>query len=384
MLFSESSRSILVVGAGPTGLALAAELHRLGVSPIVIDRHPAGANTSRACVVHAATLEALEPLGATADLLELGVKVPIFRIRDRDRILATIDFSGLKTPYPFTLMCPQNRIEACLEERLRSVGGHVHRGCELVGFTEDGRHVDATIRTDGSERRLRARWLVGCDGMHSLVREGSAIPFSGGQYRQDFILADVRMDWPIDTNEVTLFYSPAGLMVVAPLPGGRYRIVATVDHAPHELGSDLIQDIARERGPESAPALIHDIAWSSRFHIHHRVADTPRKGRILLCGDSAHVHSPAGGQGMNTGIQDAVSLARVLAAGADDTLLDDWARERHRVAAGVVALTDRMTRIATIKSHPAQLLRNWAVELAGHVPAVRTRLARSLAELEDG
>ena len=350
----------------------------------MIDRQPAGANTSRACVVHAATMEALSPVGVTADLLKLGVKVPIFRVRDRDRTLLSIDFSDLETDYPFTLMCPQNEIEACLEAKLKGLGGSVLRGAELVSFAEQGDHVDCQVQSNGETQSIRADWLVGCDGMHSLVRAEAGIPFVGGEYEQDFVLADVRMQWPLSREEVTLFYSPAGLMVVAPLPKDHYRIVATVDEAPEQLSPDFIQRLLDERGPLGGRTSLKELVWGSRFHIHHRVAQSSRKGRILLCGDSAHVHSPAGGQGMNTGIQDATKLAHELAALSDngESTIDEWARKRHRVAMGVVALTDRMTRLATVKSHWAQVLRNWAVSFAGHVPPVRNSLARKLAELD--
>jgi 2-polyprenyl-6-methoxyphenol hydroxylase-like FAD-dependent oxidoreductase len=221
--------------------------------------------------------------------------------------------------------------------------------------------------------------------MHSTVREQAGIGFTGGEYEQGFVLADVRMDWPLSRDEVTLFYSPDGLVVVAPLPEDRFRIVATVDDAPEQPSLDYMQALLDRRGPTVRPGRIRDTAWTSRFHIHHRVAQTPRKGRVLICGDAAHVHSPAGGQGMNTGIQDAVSLAAKLAEtieDGNDARLDDWAAERHRVARDVVAMTDRMTRLATIKSPTGQTLRNVAVAFAGHLPTVRAALARTLAELD--
>ena len=200
------------------------------------------------------------------------------------------------------------------------------------------------------------------------------------------MLADVAMDWPLSRDEVTLFYSPDGLMVVAPLPQDRFRIVATTDDAPQAPSVPFMQSVLDRRGPTAGAVRIRSLAWSSRFHIHHRVAETPRKGRILLCGDAAHVHSPAGGQGMNTGIQDAISLADALAATLHDgqeSRLDAWAAERHRVARDVVAMTDRMTRVATVKSPTAQALRNMAVAFAGHLPPFRASLARTLAELDN-
>jgi 2-polyprenyl-6-methoxyphenol hydroxylase-like FAD-dependent oxidoreductase len=379
-----TNAEILIVGAGPTGLALAAELAGHGINPLIVDRQPAGANTSRACVVHARTMEVLEPLGVTRDLLAQGLKVPIFRIRDRDRPLITIDFAEIASAYPFTLMIPQNRVEQCLLGHLQSLGGCVVRPCQLLRCKASASHVEAEVCSEEAAKTIKARWLIGCDGMHSTVREQSGISFAGGAYEQSFVLADVHMDWPLSQEEVTLFYSPEGLVVVAPLPEDHFRIVATMDDAPEFPSMGLMQSVLNERGPSSNPGRIRDVVWSSRFHIHHRVAQSPRKGRILLCGDAAHVHSPAGGQGMNTGIQDIISLAQVLPKtleDGDDARLDVWAAERHHVATDVVALTDRMTRLATMKSRTGQTLRNLAVAFAGHLPPVRTALANTLPEL---
>src|SRR5215471_11470991 len=154
------SADVVIAGAGPSGLALAAELMRSDVTPLVIDRQGAGANTSRACVVHARTMEVLAPLGATSDLLEQGIRVPVFRIRDRDRTLITVDFSEIASPYPFTLMCPQDRIEHCLLSHLERLGGSVVRPCELIGCREVGSHVETDVRTAGAIRTINARWLV--------------------------------------------------------------------------------------------------------------------------------------------------------------------------------------------------------------------------------
>lgn len=215
-------------------------------------------------------------------------------------------------------------------------------------------------------------------------REQAGVEFAGAAYGQSFVLADVHMEWPLSREEVTLFFSPDGLVVVAPLPDDHFRVVAMVDTAPELPSADFMQALLDRRGPSVNPGHIRDVAWSSRFHIHHRVAETARKGRILLCGDAAHVHSPAGGQGMNTGIQDSTSLAEVLTNapnGGDDAAFDTWAAERHRVAVGVVAMTDRMTRMATMKSGAGRTLRNIAVAFAGHLPAVRAAVAKTLAEL---
>ncbi|HEY4338925.1 MAG TPA: FAD-dependent monooxygenase [Steroidobacteraceae bacterium] len=375
---------VLIAGAGPVGLALAAELRRHGVTPLIVDRLAAGANTSRACVIHARTLEMLEPLGVTADLIANGLRVPTFRIRDHDRALMTINFDGIPSAYPFTLMCPQDRTEQILHQHFESLGGAVIRSCELRGYEIRKNGLEVLLNENGAFRTVHARWLVGCDGMHSRVREGAGIGFIGSEYEQSFVLGDVRMEWPLSREEVTLFFSSEGFMVVAPLPAeDRYRIVATADNAPETPSMEFIQSLLK-RGPVRRPGQIRTMLWSSRFHIHHRVAQNMRKDRILLCGDAAHVHSPAGGQGMNTGIQDGVSLAKALAqtlGDGEESRLDTWAAERHRIASRVVALTDRMTRMATMKSTSARALRNAAVATVGHLPPVRARLVRNLAGL---
>jgi 2-polyprenyl-6-methoxyphenol hydroxylase-like FAD-dependent oxidoreductase len=376
---------VLIVGAGPVGLALAAELGHRGADALIIDRNGEAAQTSRACVIHARTLEVLEPLGVTAELLAAGVKVPIFRIRDRDRALVTLDFSEIESDYPFTLMYPQDKTERVLLAALQRQGGEVRRPSELIDFRQKKEGVVANVRDAGGPVSIEARWLVGCDGMHSTVREQSGIPFDGAAYEQGFVLADLSMDWPLSREEVSLFYSPQGLVVVAPLPDDRFRIVATDAAAPEHPSRDYVQGLLDARGPSVDRARVHDVAWSSRFRIHHRIARTARSGRVLLCGDAAHVHSPAGGQGMNTGIQDAMSLAPLLATvmrGGDEAMLDGWAAERHRIAADVVAMTDRMTRMATLTSPLAQALRNAAVALLGHVPPMRAAATRRLAELD--
>ncbi|UDL94455.1 FAD-dependent monooxygenase [Lichenihabitans sp. PAMC28606] len=382
-----SSTDILIVGAGPSGLALAAELRRQGASALLIDRQTEGANTSRAAVVHARTLEVLEPLGATEALLGIGLIVPTFQVRDRDNLLLSVDFADLPTRYPYALLCPQNKTEAVLLDRLHSLGGEVVRPVDVSTVRQGplGAAVDMTI--DGSTRTIETKWLIGCDGMNSIVREQSGIGFAGAAYPQDFVLADVRMDWPLPRDEVDLFLSPDGLMVVAPLPDDRFRVVATVTHAPEHPTIDAIEAILRQRGPSTSSAIrVHDLIWSSRFRVHHRISDMPRKGRVLLCGDAAHVHSPAGGQGMNTGIQDAVALAVPLieaVRSGDDGGLDAWAKARHAIAEDVVKTTDRITQVGLLRSGPAQAVRNTAFSLLGHIPAATSALARKIAEIDN-
>jgi 2-polyprenyl-6-methoxyphenol hydroxylase-like FAD-dependent oxidoreductase len=383
-----ATTDVVIVGAGPTGLALACVLASKGISFVLVERLAEGANTSRAAVIHARTLEVLEELEVTDQLRAEGHVVPRFTLRDRDHVLVTLRFDRLPTRYPYTLMIPQNITEAILLARLRELGSDVCRPFEVNDLQQDADGVSATVSAgDRQPQTIRGRYLIGADGMHSTVRERAGVAFKGGAYEQSFALADVRMSWPLSADEVRLFLSPDGLVVVAPLPGGRYRVVATMDDAPEHPGIADMQSILDTRGPMTGATRIEEIVWSSRFRVHHRVVDRYRAGRILLAGDAAHVHSPAGGQGMNTGIQDAVALGHVLAevlgGRADESRLDQYERTRRPVAQRVVAFTDRVTRMATLRTPRARAVRNAVIRMIGQIPAARRWLTTELAELRN-
>lgn len=370
---------VLVIGAGPTGLALAASLVARGVTTTVVDQQAAGANTSRAAVVNARTLEVLEDLDVSRRLVKEGVEAPRFTIRDRGRTLIPIDFSGLPTEYPYSLMVPQSTTERLLLERLEELGGSVQRPRSVTAIDQDPDGVTATFE-DGDV--IRARYVVGADGIRSIARQQAGIDFEGSVYDESFVLADVKLTGDAPHDQVILYWATAGLTVVAPLPDGTYRIVAPVADAPEAPSAEFVQQILDTRvGADRLE--VTAVIWGSRFRVHHRVADTFRAGRLLLAGDAAHVHSPAGGQGMNLGIQDAVALAHALAAvldGAPDSLLDEYSDTRRPIAKDVVAMTDRLTRLATLP-RAARPVRNAVIGLAGRVPSIRLALARRLSGL---
>jgi 2-polyprenyl-6-methoxyphenol hydroxylase-like FAD-dependent oxidoreductase len=374
--------SVLIVGAGPAGLAAAVTLAESGVDAVVLDQLGEAANTSRAAVVHARTLEVLDELSLADELVARGEIMDRFVMFDGRRKLASISFDGLPTRYPFALMVPQDVTEATLLAKLRALGNDVHRPYRVsaVDNRADGVTVTA-VDANGVEHTISADYLIGADGMHSVVREQAGIGFAGGSYAESFVLADVRMTWPVSRKNVTMHLSAEGITVVAPLPGDRFRVVATVAQAPEHPSVEDIQAILEARGPQGT-IKVHEVRWSSRFHVHHRVADRFRAGRILLAGDAAHVHSPAGGQGMNTGIQDAVALGRLLVrALKGEDVLDEYETTRRPIALGVVALTDRMTRMATLTSAPLRAARDIALPVLTRIPALRRRIAYQLAEL---
>jgi 2-polyprenyl-6-methoxyphenol hydroxylase-like FAD-dependent oxidoreductase len=371
---------VLIVGAGPTGLTLGATLTKRGVTATVVDAQAAGENTSRACAVAARTLEVLEQIDVSQHLVNQGIQNPRFSMRDRDRVLIPIDFSSLPTSYPYTLTISQADTERVLLDRLTQLGGEVLRPRTLTGLTQG---TDSVVATFDNGEPITARYVVGADGMRSTVRTQAHIGFRGHEYPESFALADVRLQGSAPADEIFLFYAPAGLTVLAPLPGGLHRIVAPVENAPAAPTMPFVQQLLDARGFGPGQLVVDDVIWGSHFRIHHRVADGYRAGRLLLAGDAAHVHSPAGGQGMNTGIQDAVALADALEqvlAGGSDSLLDRYGHDRRAVAQEVLSLTGRLTRIATLPPalRPA---RNVAMQLSSRIPAVRQRLAWRLSGL---
>lgn len=368
---------VVIVGAGPAGLALAIGLAQRGVDFIILDALPDAQNTSRAAVIHAGTLNALAPLGVADRLIAQGIRVTGFRARDRERVLLHADFGELRDAPPFALMIPQDESEAILTERLSGLGHRVLRPL-LAERIETAADAATVVLADG--RRIGARFVVGADGQDSTIRKQAGIGFPGKTHGS-FMLADVRMDWPIPKDEVTLFFSVGGTLVVAPMSRDRYRVVAQCPDAPAEPAVPDVQAVIDARGPGRG-ARVREILWGSRFRVHHRMADRFRAGPVLLLGDAAHVHSPAGGQGMNLGLRDAVALADALAAAlreGRESALDDYAAARMAAAREILRMTDRLTAIATLRPRALRMLRNLVIRKASTLPAWRRYVARRLA-----
>ncbi|MEV4540186.1 FAD-dependent oxidoreductase [Micromonospora echinaurantiaca] len=377
-----TSTDVLVVGAGPTGLTAALALARRGAEVTVVDRLERPPVTSRAAVVHAYTLEELDRIGAAAPLIARGLRSPGFTVRDRDRVLLTVPFRTLPSRHAYALMVSQSVTEEVLTGELAALGVTVLRPYQVTGLAVDA--AGATVAFAGGAT-VRARYLVGADGMRSLVREQAGIGFSGPDTgAESFALADVRVTSALPRDQVALFLARSGPLVWAPLPDGVVRLVAAVDEAPADPDAGYFQTLLDERGPVRRPDRVTEVLWSSRFRLHHRIADTFRAGPVLLAGDAGHVHSPAGGQGMNLGIVDAVDLGSTLAdvlAGGPETLLDGYAARRRPMAEEVVGFADRLTRLATLppSRRPA---RNLLFRLISVLPPARHRVALRLSGLD--
>jgi 2-polyprenyl-6-methoxyphenol hydroxylase-like FAD-dependent oxidoreductase len=380
--------TVIVNGAGPVGLTMACELARHGVKFRVFDKNPEAATQSRALAIFPRTLEVFSMIGSLDEVLAEGQRLTAVTLYSDTKRLAQMNFEGIDSPYPFAISLPQSRTERILEARLAALGGKVERSMELVGLDQEGGRVRAKYHhANGGEETIEAAWLMGCDGAHSAVRHLLGMTFQGGQYEEEFLLADVKVDSDLATHEAHLFLSKEGLFAYFPFAGGRGRLIA--DQRPgtqHELKEptmEELQELVKRRCFERME--VSDVVWKAWFRISHRIVENYSRGQVYLAGDAAHIHSPAGGQGMNTGIQDAFNLGWKLALVTHGTagprLLESYEAERMPVARSVLNLTDRLTRAATTQSPATQQLRDWLVPLLTGIPFLKDAMAERMAEL---
>jgi 2-polyprenyl-6-methoxyphenol hydroxylase-like FAD-dependent oxidoreductase len=377
---------VLVVGAGPTGLTLAAQLQAFGATVRIVDRHLDRVHESRALAVQPRTLEVLRGLGVTEELIARGNNAVWARLHAGGRVVRVRLFGlGLDdTAYPFLLLVSQAETEQVLGDHLAGCGVPVERGVELVGFHADPDAVSCTLRhQDGRIEQVRARYLVGCDGARSTVRHGAGIPFQGGAYPQTFALADLEVDG-LDHDAAHAFLGQEGIMLFFPL--GRpasWRMLAmhpTLQGRREPAQPTLEELQALADAMTGGSVRLYDPVWRTYFGLQHRHATGYRAGRVFLAGDAAHVHSPAGAQGMNTGIQDAWNLgwklAQVSRGVADQALLDSYDAERRPVGGFVVRFTDRAFLAAT-STNP--LIRALRTQLVPRVLPLVLRFDRTVA-----
>lgn len=379
----------LVVGAGPVGLTVAAELARRGVPVGVVDAASGPSTTSKAIGMHARTLELLEGIGVTDTLVDLGVAIRAVRFHDRGRWVADLTFAGLPTCYPFALSLGQDVTERVLLDRARELGVDIEWGVRLEDLRDRGDRVEVTlVRADGDREQRAARWVVGCDGAHSTVRRRLDVTFDGTPFPEWFVVADLHIDADLDGQLAHLFLSAAGATAVFPLPEPGLARLATplaADDAsddPPEVDLAAVERLWASR--VGRPARLSDPQWISPFRFHSRLAARYRVGRVLLAGDAAHVHSPVGGQGMNAGMHDAVNLAWKLEAverGAPDDLLDTYGTERRPAAARMLAETRRNAVMVSTDARAGQALRNRVLRTVARVGPIRRRILSHVSML---
>jgi 2-polyprenyl-6-methoxyphenol hydroxylase-like FAD-dependent oxidoreductase len=363
----EMKRSdVLIIGAGPTGLVLALWLTELGVKVRIVDKTAEPGTTSRALAVQARTLELYRQLDLTDAVLKHGHRVPAVNLWVNGEPATRLSFERIGsdlTPYPFLHIFPQDQHERLLIERLERLGVSVGRRTELVSFTDEGERVIARLRgPEGQDETCEANYIAGCDGAHSTVRDTIGTGFPGGTYRQVFYVADVEAAGPPLNGELHVDLDEADFLGVFPLAGkGRARLIGTVRDERADRADTLKFEDISNRAIKHLKVDVQKVNWFSTYHVHHRVAEHFRKGRAFLVGDAAHIHSPAGGQGMNTGIGDAINLAWKLAAvvrgHAPDRLLDSYEAERIGFARRLVATTDRVFSFVTAEGRIADIIR---------------------------
>jgi 2-polyprenyl-6-methoxyphenol hydroxylase-like FAD-dependent oxidoreductase len=363
---------VIVVGAGPTGLLLAGDLAAAGIEVTVLERRLEESNLTRAFVVHARTLEQFDARGVADRLLATGTRVDRFRLFGR----VSVDLSPLPSRYPFILVTPQYEVEKALMERARAAGARVLRGAHVQGVQQDAGHVDVSYRdADGTAGSLRAAYVVGTDGHHSVVRSSLGLAFPGRSVVRSVMLADVRMTDP-PAELLTVDGKEDGFCFVVGFGDGWYRVIARDRRRdlPDDAPVSLEEIAAVARHVFGTDFGMHDPRWMSRFHSDERQAPRYRVGRVFLAGDAAHVHSPAGGLGMNTGLQDAANLGWKLAAAVrgrgDDRLLDSYEAERHPVGRAVLRMSGGLLRAALLRSGPARAVRDAVLPVLFSVPAI--------------
>ncbi|WP_309385788.1 FAD-dependent monooxygenase [Cerasicoccus frondis] len=377
------SPKVLIVGAGPVGLCLACNLTRYGVPFRIIEKRPEASKTSKALGIHARSLEMLEDMGLVEQFVERGLKVHRINFYAEGKELTHVNLSEVDSQFNFTLDLPQSETEGLFIDWLKERGVEVNRYVELIDLQDEGDHVNVELRKKGGVvERAAYDYVIGCDGAHSTVRHKLDLRFDGDAYTEHFALADVRIDWGLSPDEMHMFFHGEGFVILFPMRNKRYRVVATVTSAKEpELDEAYLQKLLDVRTKRQSH--VSDGVWFSNFRIHHRIVEKYRKGRTFLAGDAAHIHSPAGGQGMNTGMQDAYNLAWKLALKLQDKcdLLDSYSPERLPVGHSVVELTDRMTKVATLQNPLGAAIRNRLLPVVASLGVVQHKMVDSIEEV---
>ncbi len=384
------SPEVLIVGAGPTGLVLAYELARRNIPIRIIDKNEGPAEQSRALLIQVRTLEVFHFMGIIDEIIQRGQKISQMNLFMRHHLAFEAHFQSLKSPYPFPLVLPQNDTEAILISALEKQGIQIERNTELLSLSQDSGQVTVTLRKNGQEENLCTSYLVGCDGAHSVVRHSLNLPFKGSAYSQLFSLADVEFQSSLKQDEMYLFFESKGFFAILPMRKGWVRLITVnpssqVNSAPEPTLEDF-QKCVDHFIPGKGKII--KTYWLSYFHLHHRVSPSYQEGRVFIAGDAAHIHSPAGGQGMNTGIQDSFNLAWKLALviqkKSSPKLLESYSLERQPVGERVLKTTDRFFKAIVSQGLTARLLKNYLLPFAAKFifPRIVQTIAYFVSQLQ--
>jgi 2-polyprenyl-6-methoxyphenol hydroxylase-like FAD-dependent oxidoreductase len=374
----------LIVGAGPVGLFLANECARRGLTWRIVEMRSMQSEHSKALAIMPRTLEIFDMAGVVDPFLAAANRVTAATVITHGRMLARMQFTPEESPYPFVAMVPQDVTEKLLVEELRRKGGAVEYDTTFVSAVQQDDRVTAALEHKGERRELTAKFVVGCDGSHSTVRHLLNLQFEGAQYDAMFLLADIETNETLPADEMQLCPNELGPLAIFPMSATRRRIVATIETPEGEIPSlELVRAILTQRGPAGIEA--RTLIWSSYFRIHHRQVTQMRVNRMFVAGDAAHIHSPFGAQGMNTGLQDAWNLAWKLDLSArghgNEELLDSYKAERQPVIKHVIDVTHFMTKAMGTPSKLAQALRNTVIPLVSRLAPFQHAFVQTLSEL---
>lgn len=375
---------VLIAGAGPVGLFLANECARRGLRWRLIETRSSQSVHSKALAIFPRTLEIFDMAGVVAPFLEKANRVTSVAIITHGRALAQMRFEPGESPYPFVAMVPQDVTEKLLAEELRRKGGNVEYETTFVGSEQQNGCVNVSADHKGEGIKLRASFVIGCDGARSAVRRGLKLPLEGGEYNDSFMLADIETNETLPANQLQLCPSEFGPVAIFPMSATRRRVVATIEQPEGDAPTlDLVRKILAQRAPSGIEA--RALHWSSYFRIHHRHAPQLRVGRIFIAGDAAHIHSPFGGQGMNTGLHDAWNLVwkldLFLRGRGNERLLDSYSAERLPVIKNVIETTDFLTKVMGTPNKFAQALRDTVIPMVSRLAPFQHAFVQRLSEL---
>ena len=382
---------VAIVGAGPAGLATACFLRQEGINAIVLDSAHDASPYSKATILHSRTLEVLEKINVTEELISKGVIITAFNAWSRKSWLTRLEFAKMDAKYPLTLGMPQSITESVLLDRLAELKGLIYRGATVTDLADNGEDTLLEITgAAGSKSYLLANYVVAADGVHSSLRSMLRIPYEGGDYSASMIAADCKLStagsFSLVPDEACICFGKSSFALFMAITPDIWRILMPLENAPKRPNLQQVQAWLDERAPPGT-ATVKELLWCNRFRTHHRQAARYRKRRVFLVGDAAHSFSPAGGQGMNAGIQDGLELAALLKAAIVDgenssAALDRYERVRRPVAKSIINMTHRLTMVGQWKSAWARWARDWFIEVFMQVSGVESSMTRKVAAFD--